>query len=250
MSAWPARLNTAESFFASGIAALAGDLLAICLLQCSPLAEIGLERLLTNIRYGMLRMSDENDAVEEQILKLFAAIAQQCFINEYVYQMPRDEEERARALRDRLAQALKEGKPVSPLWPITIAAYFPLHAEHGAASLLERSWPDCVRAVFVQQIQEPAEERRLAATMPALTIIDDEVSRVVRAQYEDNPYPRWVKSGQPTDAVALNAGPLPPTSEVLIAGCGTGLYTIELARHRRDARILAVDLSLASLSYA
>jgi SAM-dependent methyltransferase len=37
---------------------------------------------------------------------------------------------------------------------------------------------------------------------------------------------------------------------VLIAGCGTGLSTTELARHARGARILAIDLSLASLSYA
>ena len=39
-------------------------------------------------------------------------------------------------------------------------------------------------------------------------------------------------------------------ADVLIAGCGTGLSTIEFARHARAARVLAIDLSLASLSYA
>ena len=37
---------------------------------------------------------------------------------------------------------------------------------------------------------------------------------------------------------------------MLVAGCGTGLSTIEFARQMRHARILAIDLSLASLSYA
>jgi len=37
---------------------------------------------------------------------------------------------------------------------------------------------------------------------------------------------------------------------VLVAGCGTGLGAIEFAREARHIRILAVDLSLASLSYA
>jgi SAM-dependent methyltransferase len=37
---------------------------------------------------------------------------------------------------------------------------------------------------------------------------------------------------------------------VLIAGSGTGLSTTEFARYARGARILAIDLSLASLSYA
>ena len=42
-----------------------------------------------------------------------------------------------------------------------------------------------------QQVSEPREERLIAAGLPRLTPIEDEVSRAVRAQYEDNPYPRW-----------------------------------------------------------
>jgi SAM-dependent methyltransferase len=38
--------------------------------------------------------------------------------------------------------------------------------------------------------------------------------------------------------------------DILVAGCGTGRHPIELARKYRDARVLAIDLSLASLCYA
>ena len=38
--------------------------------------------------------------------------------------------------------------------------------------------------------------------------------------------------------------------DILVAGCGTGRHAIEIARLYRGAKILAIDLSLASLAYA
>ena len=39
-------------------------------------------------------------------------------------------------------------------------------------------------------------------------------------------------------------------AEILIAGCGTGQHSVETARQFPEARVLAIDLSLSSLSYA
>ena len=38
--------------------------------------------------------------------------------------------------------------------------------------------------------------------------------------------------------------------DILVAGCGTGQHSIDTAQHYRGARVLAVDLSMASLCYA
>jgi SAM-dependent methyltransferase len=38
--------------------------------------------------------------------------------------------------------------------------------------------------------------------------------------------------------------------DILVAGCGTGQHAINVALRYRDARVLAIDLSLASLGYA
>jgi len=38
--------------------------------------------------------------------------------------------------------------------------------------------------------------------------------------------------------------------DILIAGCGTGQQSIDAAQRFREARVLAVDLSLSSLAYA
>jgi SAM-dependent methyltransferase len=86
----------------------------------------------------------------------------------------------------------------------------------------------------------------------------------VREQYEQNPYPRWVRVpatqqplafdehlrlhlGHGAPAVQFNRG---TRVEILIAGCGTGQEAIEAAMHIRDVDVLAVDLSLSSLCYA
>src|SRR5262249_8529178 len=133
----------------------------------------------------------------------------------------------------------------------------------GGEALLARSWPTAVAALLAQQGEEPAEERRLRETMPWLTPIEDHVSLEVRSQYEENPYPHWVRLPLVAQPVSLNdhgAGmfPLAPletlantgTTEILIAGCGTGLQPLDTASRLADARFLAVDLSLSSLAYA
>jgi len=81
----------------------------------------------------------------------------------------------------------------------------------------------------------------------------------VRAQYEENPYPRWLRMQTRFDAAPLadiirelfpglevKRGP----ARILLAGCGTGQNAIGTARRFADSNVLAVDLSLASLAYA
>jgi SAM-dependent methyltransferase len=76
------------------------------------------------------------------------------------------------------------------------------------------------------------------------------VSRSVRQQYEENPYPRWVKPALPQQHTLLAGRQPGQIPDVLIAGCGTGLSAITFAQQAPDARILAIDLSFASLGYA
>ena len=249
-SAWPARLTADPLFSPAEIGALAQDQLLCALLECDPVTDIGLERLLTNIRRSMLASLAADEANNEGLLNFLCSMAQQCFINVYVFSITPDEAEQARQLRTSLEQALVNGESCSPLWPAILGAYFPLHSLANARTLLDRQWPQAVKDLLVQQVLEPAQEHQLATTIPAITGIESEVSQAVRQQYEENPYPRWTRtltSGQP---------PIParPASDqafdALIAGCGTGLSTIEFAEQTSSARILAVDLSLASLSYA
>jgi SAM-dependent methyltransferase/tetratricopeptide (TPR) repeat protein len=252
--AWRQRLAAGELFGTRGEAAIAQDPLLRALLISTPVRDIGIERLLTNRRLILL------DAGAPHDLEFACALARQCFINEYAFDAGDEEDERAQALRDTVAAALTSGADIAPHRLAIAASYGPLHTLPHAERLLDRTWPEAVSALLDLQVRQPMEERQSRAALPALTPISDEVSRKVRAQYEENPYPRWINiapTGEPKTLDAYLAGrftgfrPLNrPAPDVLIAGCGTGQHAASLALQFHDARILAVDLSLASLAYA
>ena len=246
-AAWPARLSAAEIFGASGLAALVEEGLLALLLEREPMYDIGLERLLTNVRYATLTSADS--VLDERALNFCCAVARQCFINEYVYTPTETEAELAQRLRIALEAALAAGENCPAPWPVAVGAYFPLHSLANAAALSGREWPRGVEALISQQVSEPAELRRVAETILPLHSIDGDVSRAVRQQYEESPYPHWTKAGPPAQPSIIERQPQ-PVRDVLIAGCGTGRFAIEFARQAHQARFLAVDLSLASLSYA
>ena len=248
------------------LAAFARDALFLSFLENVAVADLELERRLTRARSALLKRAASptaDSALDPAILSFCCALARQCFINEYVYDCDAEELGGAEALRDAVAQALDERRPVSPLRIAAIAAYFPLASVPGAERLLRQAWPDPVTALLVQQLREPEQERVLVETIPRVTAIADQVSQSVQQQYEENPYPRWVKAmsaSVPTTVAAFLTQRFPNVKltaplrsdrvEILIAGCGTGQHSIETAQLFPGARILAVDLSRASLAYA
>jgi SAM-dependent methyltransferase len=248
-AAWPARLSATDLLGAAGMTHLSRDELLRGLLECDPITDVGFERLLANVRYAMLN-SAADSAPDESLLGFYCSVARHCFVNEYVFSMTQAEADQAQLLRASLEEALAAADPCPVLWPAIVGAYFPLHTLAKAEVLCGRSWPQSVEALIVQQIKEPKEERRIAATIPVLTDLDGEVTRAVREQYEESPYPRWVKSAPPDQDTTRNARPPTPVLDVLIAGCGTGLSTVELAGQIGNARVLAIDLSRSSLAYA
>jgi Tfp pilus assembly protein PilF/SAM-dependent methyltransferase len=249
-TAWPQ--FSPELFGKTELAALDADKLLLALLVTAQNIDLPLERFLTMARRALL----ENQT--EEGLAFRCALARQCFINEYVFFQSAEEIAAAEKLRAGLAASLESGETISPSAVAAVASYFPLSS---LPRLVERQWPAPVTALVTQQIAEPAQERKLAAALPAITPMDDAVSQMVRGQYEENPYPRWVKSAPPhiQDTIAgylrrqfpmaVFARESQNQDAFLSAGCGTGLMALEFARNIR-AQILAVDLSLASLGYA
>src|SRR6516165_1200983 len=235
-ASWHARLPAAELLDLS--IALSRDQLLCRLLEITPITDVGLERLLTNMRLAMLMTSSVDNRRDERLLGFYCTVARQCFINQYVFSMTEIEADQAQRLRETLERALALGDPCPDVWPAIVGAYFPLHTLSKAEALLDRTWAACVRALLVQQVKEPAEERRIASRIPVLTTIESEVSRAVRQQYEENPYPRWVKTGAPGEPVVLKGRPPEEAYDALFAGCGTGLSTVEFARQTPRARVL------------
>jgi Tfp pilus assembly protein PilF/2-polyprenyl-3-methyl-5-hydroxy-6-metoxy-1,4-benzoquinol methylase len=263
---WPARLPKTALFGAYGLGALAVDALLQAFLEAAPVNAIEFERFLTCARHALVEAASSEQASDPSdiaALKFYAALARQCFINEYVFDFDDSEKRAAAACRTKVLALLDSNAVIPPLLLLAVAAYFPLHTLRNASRLLDSNDLGPLDAVLRQQIREPLEEQSLRAGIECLTPITGGVSQEVRSQYEQNPYPRWVSLPTPELALRFNAElrrslpfasftPMPDDSapEALIAGCGTGRHSIFTARRFRGIRVLAIDLSLSSISYA
>jgi len=223
------------------------------------------ERLMTAVRRRVILDGEGLDDAAGRAL--VGALAEQCYLNEFVLFCEPDEDAAAAAAKDALAARLGRGRPGNQKLEadlLRVALYHPLAEVPGCAALAEpdpAGWSPPTRRVIDLALREPAAELALRAAIPTLAPARDPVSRLVQAQYEANPYPRWrgITLPEPRSALANLAGHigrdavsrLGPTPRVLVAGCVTGQQAIPCAvKYGARARVLAVDLSRASLAHA
>ena len=254
---WPVPVNIDELFGNSSIEAAGNDIFLQCALESVPIRGIALEMFLTNLRFALVRLVLKSEKIKIATVRLFCALAAQCFINEYVFHPGEEEMRQVNQLRDLLLRQLAEGSEIPTSLLAAVAAYYPLNSIYMAQSLLTRAWPKFVADLLTKQVREPMEEAKDRDAIPALTAIEDSTSLQVMQQYEENPYPRWtinplaVLAGERNLQLDATEGNQPRAGkEILIAGCGTGRQAFQTAQFFPDAHVLAVDISLSSLAYA
>ena len=236
--------------------------LILKVLELTAVVDVEVERLLTRLRRWLV-LTVLGPELPRGALPFLAALSHQCFINEYLFVATAEEAAGADRLQRAVAARIDAGDPVPPSWLALLGAYRPLHELPWADALLGRSWPAEIKTLLTRQVVEPRLEARFRKEIPALTKVTDPVSKAVQDQYEQNPYPRWVRTARqespsPIHAVlqgalpgiALGGWSAPGQPEILIAGCGTGEQAIAASARFIHGRMLAVDLSRASLAYA
>ncbi len=260
-AAWPQRLSL-HDLLGDNFDTVAANPLFLHLLQSTPVRDVGLERLLTAMRQSLLNAAADGSPVADHQLSFTCALAKQCFINEYVFAVTPQENEQLSVLRGAIANALRVGAAIEPMQLAALAMYLPLHTLPSFSALLQCKWAPAIDDLLNQQVRGHLRERELRDSILRLTAIEDEVSQRVRQQYEENPYPRWVRAAGQVVPASINRYLREqfPTSaftpinkenlDLLVAGCGTGQVAIASAQKFLGARVLAVDLSLTSLSYA
>ena len=229
-----------------GLIAVLAQPLLVTLMRATVISGPELEFILTATRRRFLAMAMKGESGEASFAETLAI---QCFLNEYAFF--RDEAE-ARDVNTLAAGVT--GVP-DPFLAAVLASYGPLSAYPWSGRLPAGD-------LATQQVREPAEEQALAATIDTLKPIADPTSQVVRALYEENPYPRWVapyrtgvrenrdlyRQRYPgADFRHLNTVAVP---DILVAGCGTGFNLLITIGGYKAWRVTAVDLSLASLAHA
>ncbi len=250
--------DSIENSLAEILRELSGKPLVTRLLETTPIPALEFERLFSAIREAVLLQLDSLPDSEE-ILSFLAALASQCFVNEYVY--PESEQEAA-LVSDLLTLVLDRpdiGDRRSAMQMLCLACYRDLSVLDWQDKPV--SEPNC-RGVYQLHVIEKMKEIELMHGISSYCEISDRVSVKVRKQYEERPYPRWIKANieergfsvpQLVDSARLKLADASireiQTPRILIAGCGTGRNAIETASRINQSSVLAIDLSLSSLSY-
>ncbi|HEY1243868.1 MAG TPA: methyltransferase domain-containing protein [Hyphomicrobiaceae bacterium] len=256
-------LAAARSLCLARTAPLLKDELFTAVLCTSIFRGPDIERLLTALRSVLLLEMPPQRFREAALFDFTLALAQQCRLNEHVWAVSADEARRVEKL-DPSADAVLRGDATAGRDFLLAALYLPLRAllpEQLRPEQASRIRPRAVREVVVGYLAEAASERAHRARLPRLGAIADATARTVAEQYEASPYPRWTSVGViapramrralgrffRADELAFLDRPF----DVLVAGCGTGQQAVQAAlAYGPQARVLAVDLSAASLAYA
>lgn len=247
--------------------ALARDELLHQLLRKTVNVDSSFELILTEMRRALLLEYAQAEEIAQEEKALIGALALQCCNNEYVFDVTTDEQRLLAVLCERCEHPLN-----TPLAPSTtgreaalllLSMYRPLHDLANAtdlAAIATNKWCEPLQPLIERTLKEPLKEQAIEKDIERLGDIEDLTSRVVRAQYEENPYPRWVdvprypKVDLTTSLRRSFPHLLPPPFlngpiKVLVAGCGTGQEPIRTALARENVELLALDLSLRSLAY-
>ena len=236
------------------------DELLCLILQKSLLEGHFLEKVFTKLRFEMLTLlENSNKDFLNEYFEFIISLAEQCWLNEYVFTQSEEETIKINNLKIKI----ENNNEINELQIAILGCYIPLsNSKIISDKLLNyKSKNILFNDLLNVQIREPLEEIKLSKSIRSLDKITDTVSLKVRDQYEENPYPRWryiSKNNHINFIHLLNLISIPNIIEynehfdkpnILIAGCGTGTSCIE-AEQYKNADILGVDLSLASLAYA
>ena len=229
------------------------------LMRLSSLPDLEFEQFFITVRSALLKHLDNIEASSE-IVYFLSTLSLHCFTNEYIYPELEEETRLVEKLEAQINRAVAKSEQPETIKVLCLACY---------RSLYKYQWIGQIRCLdFLEEVKarlidEPILEKMVARNISVLSEISNDVSRKVRAQYEENPYPRWVKPGIQTKAklisevfddanILLHFETIKNVKapSILVAGCGTGQHPIATASRFSDCKVTAVDLSIASLAFA
>lgn len=213
------------------------------------------EPLLTAVRGYILAHYEVLHKDGRLSLDFLYGFAEHCFFTEYVFSARAAELENVERLTQEIAAGALSGTAAEIAF-VLVGCYRNLYGsalEERALSCASSS-DDPRFAAFVRyQVAEPREEQEIKTRIKRFGRLDNRVSQSVKAQYEENPYPRWRRmfdlSPEKRFILHRKSAATRP-ADILIAGCGTGRQVMGLAAVYSNFNLTAVDLSSSSLAYA
>ena len=233
------------------------------ILSAAKNTDLDIELLLTAFRKKLLFAPIKETLRKPHILEFAHVLARQMEINEYVFAVSNEEQDRLERIFVK-TKAISDGSRAAAENLLLKALYDPLKSlldmngdEIDGATIRPRTIGNFVTSYT----DERRAETQAAQGIESLGLISDQVSQDVANQYEESPYPRWLSLHTPVagarhkqlahhfpdgELAFMNA-----PYKVLVAGCGTGRQAIDASlSYGPNAALTAIDISRSSLAYA
>ncbi len=240
------------------IAGLNENKLLLQFMKVCPIPNYYFERNFIKIRNEILNQI-YNLNFKNIYLKFLISLSAQCFLNEYIYSETDNEIFKLKKINERVKNNINTNK-INDLEILILSCYSPLYSFDWCKKMNPSNQ---LEEIFILQYRNYNEEKKYIKKIKSITAINDSVSKKVKNQYEENPYPRWTNLGLSIKPrviknvigelnlnVDLKKINFSKNVEILIAGCGTGQHVITTASKYKNAKIFALDLSFNSLAYA
>lgn len=230
----------------------------ITLMELAPVPDVEVETILTQIRKRLIK-EKISDHFYPAISQFITALSCQCNINEFLYTETQTETVAIKDLEAQIFNKIKNNSNLSIMDINLLSMYKPLEGLDWAIQINKSSIPEHLST----RITEYEEEKIIKKNIKKYKLDEGVTSIKVREQYEENPYPRWIKpliynsNTSIIDFFNKHKIKLKESNnfnlhnpEILVAGCGTGQHAINTASIFKQSNITAIDLSINSLSYA
>ena len=236
------------------------------------ISSIIVEDFMIDIRSFLLELIANNDLeeIKEEIdisilINLISSIALQCFHNEYIWTLKKDDLKNKEKIKKSLIKLPQEEFDKTQIYISTIATTESLNnfkEQIPYFNNLENTKYSNLLKIIEYQINDSRKEQKIKKTIKILDTIKDSISKKVQNQYESYPYPRWnmmEMNNNDSYSYIIQTEISPNTfsytpkdnekTRILIAGCGTGRHVIRCAMNAQNSIVTALDLSADSLAY-
>ena len=234
-------------------------LLHLILKKCL-LVDLNLEHYLKKLRKKLLKkfLFEKNDLFFSKIFFFLIAFAEQCFLNEFIY----SESEEEILLLSNLENKIKKRKKLCEISTLLLSLYKPINKINYLKTKLDNyvsksnDFNEFLKFVFV----DSKLEKKISKSLKSLSNFSNQTSKLMKLQYEENPYPRWRFAARPVQEQDFKIFYESLTKiklkknyfkhpQILIAGSGTGHQILEFSTFR-NSQVFAVDISKESLVYS
>lgn len=235
------------------------DQLLINVLTWTIIPSVSFEKWAVIARRELLFALNKGEAISIDAETLWA-LTLQFQLTEFVQVMASSEKSLARQYKDR--GDLDNIKSLA-----IIAMYIPLNEIESEVVFWDSihknlNTPNSLRLSIEREVFNREREKSIEKNIVSLTPVENTVSEAVKKQYERNPYPRWLSveitksRGSFKTKIQYEVKNFRPSNldlenpDILIAGCGTGRHALSTANRYFGSKVMAIDLSRASLAFA